>query len=392
MPRYIRIALKITGLITLFIIVIWIGGAIYITTNKDAVLKSVLTQLNQNLKGKVSIGSMEPALFKSFPGVSVTLNKVLLRDSLWISHEKDLLNANQVSVSLNIFNLITGKTSINKILIKDAKVCLFTDPTGYSNTSIFRKKTNGSQGDGSASKLEIKNVDFDNVHFIVDNQLKHKLFDFMINKVRGKVKYTSDGSNGSFKINTLVNSFSFNTSRGSFLKDKMLDGTLDFKYDRSKELFTIEPNKLMIGSYAFNIGAKIELDKAAFEIDIATEKILFKDVALLLAPNISSKLLRFTIDEPIAVKGKITETGKEKNIDPLINVAIKVKKSIVNIPSGRLVNATFDGAFTNQTLKHKANPDSLGYLFRLTTITRNINNPNDIYCKLKLVNDGLQSI
>lgn len=73
----------------------------------------------------------------------------------------------------------------------------------------------------------------------------------------------------------------------------------------------------------------------------------------MLAPNISSKLLRFGISEPIKVQGTITDDGSGKYGDPLINVGIEVRKSVVKIPSGELRNTNFDGSFTNRNVSGK---------------------------------------
>lgn len=350
MKRWLKISLKILSAIIILIILTWLAGAFYISRNKKEILSSILTQLNKNLNGQITAGSMEPTLLKSFPGVSVSLNDVLLRDSLWAQHKHDLLKAKDINVSLNVLSLIVGNVNISRIAINDAAVYIYTDSTGYSNTSIFKSKpkTEDKKSSPKSAALEVGKIDFNHVSLILDNKKRFKLFNFNIDQIQGRMQYPDSGWTGKIKLKTQVNNFAFNTGKGSFLKDKSLEGTLSAHYSRELDAVILDPEILNIGGHPFKIGAKIDLDKSAFAISIAVDKILFRDVALLLSPNISSKLLKFGIEKPIDIRGNIIDDGSGKYGDPLIRVGIKVRDNILSIPAGKLTAANFDGSFTNQ--------------------------------------------
>lgn len=350
MKRWLKISLKILSVLVILVILTWLAGAFYISRNKKEVLSTILAQLNKNLNGEITATSMEPTLLKSFPGVSVSLNGVLLRDSLWATHKHDLLKAQDIDVSLNVLSLIVGNININQIAINNANIYIYTDSNGYSNTSIF-KSTKKEKTDKSPSKnsaLAIKKIDFNKVSLILDNQKRYKLFNFNIDQIQGRMQYPDSGWTGKIKLKTQVNSFAFNTRKGSFLKDKSLEGTLSAHYSRDQDAVILDPEILNIGNHPFKIGAKIDLGKSAFAISIAVDDILFKDVAMLLSPNISSKLLKFGIEKPINIRGNIIDDGSGKYGDPLIKVGITVRDNIISIPAGKLTAANFDGSFTNQ--------------------------------------------
>ena len=351
MSRWLKISLKIIASIFVLIIIVWLGAAYYINHNNKSILNTILTQLNSSVHGKVEVKSMETTLLRGFPGVSVSLKNVTMRDSLWAQHKHDLLNATDIEVSLNIFSLIAGDIKINKIGINNAGIYLYTDTNGYSNTSMFKAKSMSNTKDKKDSKaFEIKRVDFNNVNLIVDNQKRNKLFHFLVNQLNGKIDYPDSGWNGNLKLNTMVKSMAFNTKKGSFVKDKEVKGTLIAHYNKKTKAITIDPEKLSIGGDEFIIGAKIDLakDESAFAIDIRADKILYKNLSLLLSPNISSKLLKFAIDEPIAVLGHIIDDGRKTKTDPYINVRMTVKDNTVTIPSGQLTKCNFLGTFTNR--------------------------------------------
>ena len=356
MSRWLKISLKILSSLFLLLVLVWLGAAYYINHNNKKILGTILTQLNANVNGKIEVGSMETTLLKGFPGVSVSLKNVQLRDSLWAQHHHDLLNAKDIAISLNIFSLIAGNIKINKIGINNAGIYVYTDSTGYTNTSMFKvNSTKKTKAETDQTAFQIKRIAFSNVNLVVDNQKRFKLFNFQIEEVNGKINYPDSGWNGNLKIKTMIKSFAFNTKKGSFIKDKILEGNLIVHYNNEKKVVTINQEKLEIGGDEFFIGAKIDLAKneSAFAIAIRADKILYKNIALLLSPNISSKLLKFAIDEPIAVIGNIIDDGSKTGTDPLINVRINVKDNTVTIPSGQLTNCNFTGTFTNKnTVNH----------------------------------------
>jgi len=345
MARWLKISLRIVAALFILIILTWLAGAFYISRNKKEVLSSILSQLNKNLNGEITATGMEPTLLKSFPGVSVSLNGVLLRDSLWNQHKHDLLKAKDINVSLNVLSLIFGNVNINQIAINDASIYLYTDTTGYSNTSIFKSKAaKAEKSDSKSTDFAVKKIDLNRVKLVVDNKKRFKLFNFNIDQIQGRLNYPDSGWTGKIRLKTMVNSFAFNTRKGSFLKDKVLDGTLSAHYSRKEEAIILDPEVLKIGEHPFKIGAKIDLANSGFNISIAVDKILFKDVALLLSPNISSKLLKFGIEKPIDIRGNIVDDGSGKYGDPLIKVGIKVRDNVVSIPAGKLTAANFDGS------------------------------------------------
>jgi len=351
MSRWLKISLKILSGLLILIVLVWLGAAYYINHNNKTILATIVNQLNANVNGEIDVQSMETTLLRGFPGVAVSLKKVQLRDSLWKVHKHDLLNAADIEVSLNVFSLIAGNIKINKIGINNASIYLYTDTNGYSNTSMFKRKSDPKTVDQKDKQaFEIGRLDFNNVDLTVDNRKRFKLFNFLIEELKGKIAYPDSGWNGNLKLNTTVKSFAFNTKKGSFLEGKKLEGNLVAHYSNDREEVTIEQKKLNIGEDEFLIGAKIDLakNKSAFAIDVRADKILYQNLSLLLSPNISTKLLKFVIDKPISVVGHIIDDGKTENQDPLIDVRIQVKDNGITIPSGRLTNCSFTGTFTNR--------------------------------------------
>ncbi|SMD10693.1 AsmA family protein [Pedobacter nyackensis] len=354
MPRWSKIILKIFAVLIVLILLLYVAVALYVNANKKSLLTSITKQLNKNLNGTMSIGSMDPTFLKGFPGVSLTLKDVMLRDSLWHTHKHDLLNAKALDISVNLFGLLKGNVQISKISTSNSSIYLFTDTNGYSNTTVFKKKgpKEKTTADGS-SPAEINKFVLNHVDFVVDNKRGNKLFHFVIDDLKGKIDYPFGGGwDADIKLKALAKSLAFNTLKGSFIKDRSLEGSFKVSYNESNGIVDVAPNKLLIGEDTFIIGGRFDTSKEItdFTINIEAPNILWRSASANLAANITEKLNMFNLDKPIyakcTLKGNMGPGG-----DPEINVEALIKDNVLTVPGGVIDDCNFKGTFTNNHIK-----------------------------------------
>jgi len=360
MPRWTKIILKILGILIGVVLLVYIAAAVYVNVNKKSLLQRVTSELNKNLNGSMAIESMEPTFLRGFPGVSLGLRNVILRDSLWSRHQHTLLEAKDFDVSVNALALLTGTLEIKKIEINNATIYLYTDSNGYSNTSIFKKKDKSKpkpEQDAEAP-AELGKFALNNVNFVVDNQKGHKRFQFVLDELSGKMDYGWSGWEADFKLKAIARSMAFNTLRGSFIKDKVLEGPFQVKYSEETGIISVAPNTLNIGSDPFLIAAQFDTSKenTDFSIDITAKNILWKNASALLAPNISSKLNMFNLENAIHVNCRIAGNMGPGG-DPSIDVRAEVGTNTLTTPGGVIKDCSFVGTFTNNDIKGKGTTD-----------------------------------
>ena len=360
MPRWSKITLKILGGLVALVLIIFTAIGLYVNANKKTLLETITKQLNKNLNGTLTIGNMEPTFFKGFPGVSISLKNVVMKDSLWKTHQHTLLEAKDFDVSVNTMALLTGTIEIKKIGISNAKIYLFTDSNGYSNTAIFRKKDKKKkpQTEEESSDARLKKFSLKQVSFVVDNKKGHKLFQFDVEMLSGDLDYSFSGWEAKLKLKTMARSLAFNTRRGSFIKDKMLEGPFKINYNEDTGIIDVAENQLNIGKDPFLIFAKFDTSKenTDFSINIKAPGILWRDAAALLAPNISSKLNMFDLKAPIDVTCKLVGNMGPGG-DPSINVTALVKDNVLTTPGAVVDSCNFKGVFTNNYLNGKGFTD-----------------------------------
>lgn len=350
MPNWFKTVLKTLLVLIILFIVAFISLAIYVSSNKASILASVTRELNKNLDGSLVIGSMEPTLLSGLPGISLRLNNVELKDKRWNEHKHTLLQAKDIRITVNSLALFRGAVEINKIDIADASAYLYTDSTGYTNTTVFRKKPKkpATEAQSSESSTEIRKMMLKNVKLVVNNEKGNKLFQFLVTKLEGKVDYPSEGWQARLDLDVMVNSLAFNTRRGSFIKDQRLTGPFDVSFDEEKSIIRVAPNKLKIGVDDFVIGASFNTSKdpTAFAINIRANQISWRNAAALLAPNIKQRLDQFNLKNPIDVKCDIVGDMGPGG-DPNISVVADVQNNVLRTPGGVVDSCSFRGMYTN---------------------------------------------
>ncbi|MBD3582217.1 AsmA family protein [Flavobacterium selenitireducens] len=350
--RWIRIILLVLAVPLILLVIGFVSIGLYIQSNKDDVLIQVSQKLNENLDGKLVIGDLKPEFFSGFPRVSLRLVDVALTDRHFADHNRKLLSASKIDVSVNVLALISGTVEIRKIAIEDASVDIFVTADGYSNTSVFKKKP-ASESKSGGTAFEWREFRLENVAFRIENSARRKLHHYKVNKLDGKVDPRAEGWQANVDYDILVESMSFNTKHGSFSKNKRLKGKFDVRADGLSN-YRLVQQPIDIGNEHFTLAAEFSFEgtDARFAIHLVNKKILWKNVAALLSGNISEKLLLFDMSKPIEVRCDL-EGDFNSFDDPLIYVQAKVRNNDLQTPGGLVSKCNFDGTFANNYNKKK---------------------------------------
>lgn len=355
MRKRIRIALIVFGSLLGVFVILWLGLAWYIRQHKKELLQQISTVLNDRLNGgQLSIKDMEPSLVRSFPDISVSLQEVFIKDSLWSQHHHTLLEVSRIFVKVNTLALLHKKLDIKQISLEKGTIYLFTDTAGYTNTSIIKKKADGDSTSASGRSLgpDITGLQLVDMHFVMDNLQKGKLFDFQIDYLKGKLKNNSSGWAFNMTTELMVKSLAFNTDRGSFLKDKKIETTLDVEYNREKKTLFIPQQGLEIDGQPISAGANFSFDDASrqFNVHIVADKVLLSQASSWLTPRISERLDSIQMEKPLDAEFVLVGHMKPHDL-PLVNVTWKTSDNIVLTKGMELDECSFSGGFTNEWVK-----------------------------------------
>lgn len=376
MPGWLKLTLKILGGAILLIILVLTGLGLYINSNKAKVLALINKELAQNIDGKVVVGDVSASFFKNFPGASLSLKNVLIRDKRWAEHHHTLLDAKNIDVAVNTAELLKGTISIDHIAINNASIDIYSDSSGYSNTSVFKSKSNRPKAskDKNSTSAELGNFKLNNVNLTINNQQSDKLFKFEVNELSGKMDFPDSGWTAKAHLKVMSRSLAFKLSHGSFVKNKLFEGDLTAGYNEKSGAINVHSPKLNIGGDDFNFSALFTptTQKRNFNFHLIADKILWKNAASLVSQNISKTLYKFNLDKPVSVDARIS--GNFGGGDPLLYITTVVRNNNLTIPGAVINQCNFNGMFTNNYIKGRGLSDenSVIKLDNLTGVYKNV--------------------
>ena len=132
----------------------------------------VINELKKSLKTELNVETAQLSLIWSFPNASVSLKNVRLKGNG--KNGKELIKADDISLSCGIFGLISGHYVINRIEINNAKLFVDINKDGKGNYDIF--KTDEKEQEPSKLDLSIKNARLRNVKLEYnDDRFRHNI-------------------------------------------------------------------------------------------------------------------------------------------------------------------------------------------------------------------------
>ncbi len=357
MNRLTKRILKVLGIIIGFFVLVYVVLYVYVTSHKQSILKKVSSQISTKLNGEVTIKNAELNFFKHFPNMSVEIDGITIKDTMYPVHKHIFFQAEKVFVMLNIRRLIKQKDAVKGLTFQNASLYLYTDTSGYSNDYLLEgKKDSTKKTDESPSEILLEQVNLRNVHVVIDHRRKERMIDLDITKLNCDI----NGSDSILKLGLdskiLIHQLGFNLAKGAYVKEKALNGQFEISFNRLQKQLFFDDIDLEVGDHPFTFSGRFNFDEERkYNLTISTKKI---DVAFgrsLLTDKISRAVSVATIEKPVDVQAKLVGTLKPG--EPLVNVSWQVKNNHVQTPVAAFANTSFEGSYTNQHMPSEPKSD-----------------------------------
>lgn len=346
--KLLRILLITTGIFVLgFVIVVT-----YVTINKQKIIGQVTAQLEKSINGKISIGDVGLNFFSNFPSISVLVKNLIVTDSMYANHKHPFLKAGKVYAILSIPKLISKKQPLNGLSVEDGQLYLFTDPNGYSNDYLIKRKDQPAAVTANSNeKVELTIVKLKQFRVVIDDRRREKFHNLFVRKLKVKINNDDDVAL-SFATNAtiLVESLAFNTDRGSFLKNTEFTGQFKLGFNTKTKLLRFDSINIELGELPFNLSGKFQLKGTdpQFDLRLHTTQIEYSAIKKLLPAQIDSSLSLVSLVGRIDADAEIN--GPLKGGDPYIYLKWRTKNAALGTPFMDFDEASFDGYFTDEAV------------------------------------------
>ena len=328
----------------LLVLLIWIGIWAYVRFNKNGLIRQISGRITEQTHAESTIGDLSTTFLQTFPFISIELSDVVVKDSLWRVYNKTFFAAKRVYLRLSPFGLFNKSRGIGKIIITKGRLNLFTDSTNFNNQYILRSK--------KATRKEISplpDVQMIDSEFIIENPSRDKYHHFNLREFTSVT--TQHGNLQIFDIDAdmLVTSLAFNTTKGSYLKNKKVQGEFEIKLDREKNQLFFSDIVLLVENEKFNFTGNFSVDSSdrRFNLVISSNKLDYNKTVELLPDSMRLKMRKFAMTEPVKTRIDIFGETRYKFL-PLINIEMTVTNNTIETPGGTFRNCSFMAKFNNE--------------------------------------------
>ncbi|HYG03828.1 MAG TPA: AsmA-like C-terminal region-containing protein [Chryseosolibacter sp.] len=342
----------IRPLVILLVVIIAVGacGVLILSTQQDKLVRLAVKEVNMRLKGELAIDESSISLFKHFPYVSIALHNARLYAHKG-SSEKPLFSVERIYAGFSIPDLIDGRHTVRRLIVKNRYIDLVRDTAGNVNiveaatfkTDTLHKKTETT----STADVNLEKIVLKDISILFHDYASGMRYATYLTKVTSSFEIDSLQILGTLSSEMKLDIRTDNDT--AFLHDKNVSLHLAAGYEPKKGKFKIATCSFNVDEAGFKIEGGADLSgEPDLNLRIHGDQQDFNLVTGFLPADVKQKMKPFTYDGRIffdaRVKGKVAE-----NQMPLIEVAFGCDSAwIHNTSANKKVDQLgFNGFFTN---------------------------------------------
>ncbi len=332
-------------------LLLFAGLAALVYHYQDDLEQYVLTSVNEQIAGEMTIGRVSVRPFKNFPYVSIDLGDVRFYETKDTS-ERPLYTFQDVYLGFDLKSILAGTYDVKKIRVENGHVDLVHRADGTYNLLAAKALRDTTAADSTQEealhldlqRLEIVNLD---VHFA--DELADRVVDMQIHRVESRIRY----GGGHFFVDLFSDLHLDVVEQGepTFFSHKAIHLDMELDYDASCNILTVLPSKADLEAAKFGVEGEVDfVNDLYLSLTVAGEKPDFSLIAAFLPEDIASGLKNYQNAGQVFFLGKVEGRSLNGHI-PAVNVEFGCENAYflnTNV-NKRVDDLRFTGSFTNGT-------------------------------------------
>lgn len=320
--------LKVLKWLGILIVSFLILMTLLITLNTSKVKKTILNELNKNINGWVSIGTLDISVIKSFPYLGIELKDIILVDQ----NKDSVFKARKFTVKLNLRKLVFSKfkeIEINQLILNSPELHAYVNTTGDFNLSkIVKEKDKPATITASFtvnSKLK-KVLILDGVFSHIDSSADP--YSIYLDHLNTKAVGNLNAAALKLEFTNTFEHFTYISEKITYLKSVKGIWSGDFNYNLDIGDWNISNNQIALNTLKTNVNGEIKSTDGdlLFDLDVSIPE---NDITELISVIPGAMTNQF---DKLSATGKFSFEGSVKGImDSIIHrPMIKFKTKIDN--------------------------------------------------------------
>jgi hypothetical protein len=316
---------------------------VYIRKNKGKIIASIKSSLDKRISGKIDFTGLSVDFFQNFPGISVDLKNIQLRDSLFQLHKKELLHVQHLYVGFGIFNLFSSDKTLKYLTFSNGSIFLFADSAGNKNWNILKSQT------GTKKAIDLKKISFENINVIFEDKSKFKYYNVVFEKMKCTIRRSDNKIRFEMNNRAIIKIVAFNTKIGGYLANKRLISQWSILYDKDLKKIALQDQLVKINGQSYRLTGNFFLNSSPyFNLSIRTTDLSLKEAGSIFPVKTERRINQFQLSKPLK-KVQAYLTGSMKYLSlPFAKINFSVNDASLSISPVNFEHCSFNGFFNNR--------------------------------------------
>ncbi|MBB4079767.1 hypothetical protein GGR28_002394 [Lewinella aquimaris] len=321
----------------------------YLNTHEEKLLHDLLPTAGL----EIAFRKVDVRLWDSFPLVHVTVDSLVVRDSLRPTQVPPLISLKSFRTEFSVAQLLHDTVELQHLELSHGTFHLETDSLGNTNSGLLfsRESTAPIAIGASPPKFHLKwdglTLRLEDLAVTYLHAPRRKHLEAHLNSVQGIGRRAPRGGvDLCTDIDLHVAGLAFNTDKGAYLTDSRVSGDLDVRVDDRG--WDVAPTRLKLGDQYFNVEASIAPRKGEpNRILLSNDSTDYAVSRTLLPTELQEKLSEYTIAGRFPVRAEIVSTF-ERGENPEVNIDFRLTGQDVQLKQYAFTRATATGHFVNR--------------------------------------------
>jgi hypothetical protein len=230
-------------------------GVVY--AKQDAIVQELITTLNKDFKGEISVDESHISPFANFPYISIDLDHVRIYENK-DRNTPPLLDVRHIYIGFDIATLLGGAFDIRTIKLSEGSVKLVQHQDGTFNITNALTAQKEIENAGDEFHMHIKSIQLRDIDLLKINEANNLVIEAFINEGKSKFRTSPNHVMVALDSRFLLNVISNGDT--TFVKHKhfSVHTQLDFIEDEQKLI--IQPSELTLEKAMFKMDGSIDFD------------------------------------------------------------------------------------------------------------------------------------
>lgn len=340
---------KIIATIILVPLLLVSGAIAYVYWKQDEIVQKLLTSVNEDMPGEITVRDSHIALFHKFPYISVDLQDAILFSDKSKDESKEVIHLEDLYVGFNILDIVSSKYDVKAIELEKGHVDLTQLEDGSLDILQILGIDSSEEEEESSEAVHfaLKKIDLDHVDISYRIAEKDVKYLAAFEHIHAKFKSKKEGMD--IFLDTKFFGSIFKNGKVTPMNKKVFEINTDFKYINENSKILINPTEFNFEHVALDLKGFIELEgEQNMDIHMEGAKKNF-DILIAFAPAELVPLLKLYDNQgDIFLKGDIKGSIKDGQM-PAITAEFGCDRGFFKNEKNelKLDEIEFYGTFTN---------------------------------------------